>query len=90
MVIRMVTRMMIVIIIIIKKNIYYNDYEKVPILYILMISENNPFKFKRLQFPIQSAFVITINKAQGQTLQFCRVNLEAKCFSHRPLYVACS
>ena len=30
-----------------------------------------PFQFKRLQFPVRVAFVMTINKAQGQSLQVC-------------------
>ena len=34
-----------------------------------MIPTNLPFQFKRLQFSIQLAFVITINKAQEKTLE---------------------
>ena len=48
------------------------------------------FEFKKLQFPIRLAFAMTINKAQGQTLQVCGLNLENDCFSHGQLYVACS
>lgn len=33
---------------------------------------------------------MTINKAQGQSLQVCGLNLENPCFSHGQLYVACS
>ena len=34
------------------------------------------FKFKRLHFHVRLAFSMTINKAQGQSLQACRLNLE--------------
>ncbi|XP_046666559.1 ATP-dependent DNA helicase pif1-like [Homalodisca vitripennis] len=55
-----------------------------------MIPTDMPFEFKRLQFPVRLAFAITINKAQGQSLQVCGLNLENPCFSHGQLYVACS
>ena len=48
------------------------------------------FTFKRLQFPLKMAFDMTINKAQGQTLQVAGLHLENQCFSHGQLYVACS
>lgn len=48
------------------------------------------FVFKRLQFPVRLAFAMTINKAQGQSLNVAGVNLETPCFSHGQLYVACS
>ncbi|GFV93748.1 ATP-dependent DNA helicase [Trichonephila clavipes] len=55
-----------------------------------MIPTDIPFEFKRLQFPVRLAFAMTINKAQGQSLQVCGLNLENPCFSHGQLYVACS
>lgn len=55
-----------------------------------MISQDTFVEFKRLQFPIRLAFAMTINRAQGQTLNICGVNLEKPCFSHGQLYVACS
>lgn len=55
-----------------------------------LIPTDMPFEFKRLQFPIRLAFAMTINKAQGQSLQVCGLNLENDCFSHGQLYVACS
>lgn len=55
-----------------------------------MIPTVMSFEFKRLQFPIRLAFAMTINKAQGQSLQVCGLNLENPCFSHCQLYVACS
>lgn len=55
-----------------------------------MIPVDLPFEFKRLQFPVRLAFSMTINKAQGQSLRICGINLESHCFSHGQLYVACS
>ena len=55
-----------------------------------MIPTDMSFQFKRLQFPIRLAFAITINKAQGQSLELCGLYLHTDCFSHGQLYVACS
>ncbi|CAK1602388.1 unnamed protein product [Parnassius mnemosyne] len=63
--------------------------ENVIIPRIPIISTDLPFQFKRLQF-IKLSFAMTINKAQGHTLQVAGVNLEKPCFSHGQLYVACS
>ncbi|UYV82124.1 hypothetical protein LAZ67_21001012 [Cordylochernes scorpioides] len=64
--------------------------EEVLIPRIPIIPNDLPFKFRRLQFPVMVAFAMTINKSQGQTLQVLGVHLEAPCFSHGQLYVACS
>lgn len=55
-----------------------------------MIPADSTIQFKRLQFPIRLAFAMTINKAQGQTMNICGLDLETPCFSHGQLYVACS
>jgi ATP-dependent DNA helicase PIF1 len=47
-------------------------------------------EFTRLQFPIRIAYAMTINKAQGQTLERVGVLLDKPCFSHGQLYVALS
>jgi ATP-dependent DNA helicase PIF1 len=47
-------------------------------------------KLSRTQFPVQSAFAMTINKAQGQTLENVVVSLLDPVFSHGQLYVALS
>jgi ATP-dependent DNA helicase PIF1 len=55
-----------------------------------IIPSNITFEFKRLQFPIRLSFAMSINKAQGQTLQIVGLNLLNPCFSHGQLYVGCS
>lgn len=64
--------------------------ENVLIPRIPLIPTEQPIEFKRLQFPVRLAFVKTINKAQGQTMKTCGVDLEDPCFSHGQLYVACT
>lgn len=57
---------------------------------ILLIPNDLPFQFRRLQFPLRVSFALTINKAQGQTFSIAGVDLTEPCFSHGQLYVACS
>lgn len=64
--------------------------EQVLIPRIPLIPTDMPFEFKRIQFPVRLAFAMTINKAQGQSLDVCGLNLVNECFSHGQLYVACS
>jgi ATP-dependent DNA helicase PIF1 len=50
-----------------------------------------PFNFQRLQFPLRPSFCMTINKAQGQTLDYVSVWLgDEHVFTHGQLYVALS
>lgn len=49
-----------------------------------------PVTFRRKQFPIRSAFAMSINKAQGQTFKRVGIYLPKSVFSHGQLYVAMS
>ena len=64
--------------------------ESVLIPRIPLTSSDLPFDFKRLQLPIRLAYSMTINKAQGQSIRHCGLNLSSQCFSHGQLYVALS
>lgn len=64
--------------------------EEVLIPRIPMAPNDLPFDFKRTQFPVRMAFAMTINKAQGQSLSVCGIDLQSPVFAHGQLYVACS
>ena len=56
----------------------------------IVLSEGDNIPFARIQFPIQSAFAMTIHKSQGQTFQKVLVYLDKPVFQHGQLYVALS
>jgi ATP-dependent DNA helicase PIF1 len=53
-------------------------------------TERMPFTLRQQQFPLRPAFAMTINKAQGQTLQTVGVYLPKLVFCHGQLYVVFS
>ena len=53
-------------------------------------TEDLPFNFRWTQFPLRLAFAMTINKAQGQTLNYVGLCLKEPVFMHGQLYVALS
>lgn len=49
-----------------------------------------PYHLHCLQFPVNLAFAMTINKSQGQSFANVGVDLRKPCFTHGQLYVALS
>jgi hypothetical protein len=52
--------------------------------------EKNIDRFVRIQYPVIPAFAMSINKAQGQTLQRVGLHLGSQVFSHGQIYTAFS
>ncbi len=49
-----------------------------------------PFKLERRQFPLKLCFAMTINKSQGQSVTYIRIDMESSVFTHGQFYVAIS
>lgn len=53
-------------------------------------ADQYPVQFTRRQFPVRICFAMTINKAQGQTLNRVGIYLPQPAFSHGQIYVGMS
>ncbi|XP_074346939.1 uncharacterized protein LOC141685752 [Apium graveolens] len=62
----------------------------IPRIEMIPSDTNWPFEFKRVQFPIQICYAMTINKIQGQSLDTVGLYLPRAAFSHGHIYVAIS
>lgn len=62
----------------------------IPKINLISSDETWPFQLTRRQFPVKPAFALTINKAQGQSLEYMGLYLPRPVFAHGQLYVALS
>lgn len=69
---------------------FYGRTVFIPRINLSPSSNELPFTLIRKQFPVRFSFGMTINKAQGQTLDYVGLYFPSSVFSHGQLYVACS
>ncbi|DAZ95289.1 TPA: hypothetical protein N0F65_007779 [Lagenidium giganteum] len=57
-------------------------------IHVTLISDGNvlPFKLRRRQFPVQIAFAMIINKAQGQSVLHLEIYLPQPVFAHGQIH----
>ena len=63
--------------------------EEVLIQRIGLIPSDCFVEFKQVQFPVQTVFCLTCNKAQGQTYKYAGLHLNPGVFSHDQMFVGC-
>ncbi|KAI8554976.1 hypothetical protein RHMOL_Rhmol05G0137900 [Rhododendron molle] len=68
----------------------FDDLVFIPRIFLTPSSSEIPFEMTRRQFPIRLAYAMTINKSQGQSVNFGGIDLRTLVFSHGQLYVALS
>ena len=66
------------------------DIALIPRINLTPTDTNFPFKISRRQFPVRLCFAMTINKAQGQSINNLGIYLPSPVFGHGQLYVALS
>ena len=69
---------------------HIEDFALIPRIELLPSDLLLSFKLSRRQFSIKLCFAMTINKAQGQSINNLGVQLPQPVFSHGQLYVALS
>src|SRR3954452_12423755 len=66
------------------------DLKLIPRICLTTTEGELPFQLMQKQFPIRLCFAMTVNKAQGQSLDIVGVDLHSSAFTHGQLYVALS
>jgi len=69
---------------------HYGKRVYIPRIRIAPSNADLPFQLIRHQFPVRLAFVMSINKAQGQTIPYMGLYLPNYVFTHGQLYMALS
>jgi len=67
---------------------FYRQLRLIPYIKLTSIEGELPFIIGRRQFLIRLYFAITVNKSQGQSFNFVRVNLRIPVFTYRQPYIA--
>ncbi|XP_078430715.1 uncharacterized protein LOC144702539 [Wolffia australiana] len=75
---------------IVSQGNFYDEVHLLPRIVLYPSQSRFPFRFKRLQFPVQLAFAMTINKSWGHTLDTVGLYQPNLLFTHGQLYVALS
>ncbi|KAI8547401.1 hypothetical protein RHMOL_Rhmol07G0192700 [Rhododendron molle] len=68
----------------------FGDLVFIPRISLTPSSSEMPFEMTSRQFLIRLAYAMTINKSQGQSVNFVGIGLRTLVFSHGQLYVALS
>ena len=75
------------------KKLGANDDEPLLLIpHVIHLTKNDEFPFimKHVQFPVKLAYVMTFQRAQGQSLDKCRILLNRSVWTHGQLCVAMS
>jgi len=68
----------------------FEDNVWIPKIYLTSDEKRRPFVLSRKQFPVKLCFAMTINKSQGQTIDYAGLDLVEPVFAHGMTYVGFS